>query len=142
MLLDFAANVTMLTYQLRQMASVTTWFVTLLPDALTVPLTIPKGVERWMGRLDHAFHAEFQRAISEPFKTASGEHVGDVRIAGPGSGNVTFIRIFDAGCVMPSSLYAAHISCKPLYRHMTPYDQPEASLVRDRVACVRSKSRS
>ncbi|EKM61775.1 uncharacterized protein PHACADRAFT_190964 [Phanerochaete carnosa HHB-10118-sp] len=67
------------------------------------------GIERWMSRLEHDFHAEFDRAPTLSWKMATGEHAGNVRVAGPGAGNVTFVRMFEAG-------------------HLAPYDQPEASL--------------
>ena len=50
-----------------------------------------------MSRLDHRFHDEFLGAPSLPWKTMSGLHVGQVRVAGHGAGNVTFVRVFDAG---------------------------------------------
>jgi cathepsin A (carboxypeptidase C) len=56
-----------------------------------------KGVEQWMSRLEHKFHAEFQLTTPEPWITSSSVYAGDVRVAGYGSGNVTFVRIFDAG---------------------------------------------
>lgn len=58
---------------------------------------ISQGVESWMSRLEHNFHAEFSRAVSLPWNTHSGRHAGQVRVAGHGAGNVTFIRVFDAG---------------------------------------------
>lgn len=50
-----------------------------------------------MTRLEHDLHEDFERASSLPWKTPSGRYVGDVRVAGPGAGNVTFVRVFDAG---------------------------------------------
>lgn len=50
-----------------------------------------------MTDLDHKFHPEFKAAPSLPWKTDSGQHVGQVRVAGHGAGNVTFVRIFNAG---------------------------------------------
>jgi len=72
-----------------------------------------QGVELWMTRLQHAFHAEFSAAPSRPWRTSSTKYLaGEVRFAGgagSGAGNYTFVQIYDAG-------------------HMAPHDQPEASL--------------
>ncbi|PSR72048.1 hypothetical protein PHLCEN_2v12078 [Hermanssonia centrifuga] len=56
------------------------------------------GVELWMSRLEHRFHDEFARTPSLRWRTKrAGTYVGEVRSAGPGAGNVTFVQIYDAG---------------------------------------------
>ncbi|KAH9854286.1 peptidase S10 serine carboxypeptidase [Lenzites betulinus] len=69
------------------------------------------GVERWMLRLEHVFHDEFVNApVSQFVAKDSGEIGGKVRKAGgSGSGNVTFVQIYEGG-------------------HMAPHDQPESTL--------------
>lgn len=68
------------------------------------------GVELWMSRLEHKFHPEFERSPSVKWRTHEwGYLAGEVRSAGQGSGNVTFVQIYNAG-------------------HMAPHDQPGAAL--------------
>ncbi|KIM49641.1 hypothetical protein M413DRAFT_438816 [Hebeloma cylindrosporum] len=68
------------------------------------------GNERWLGELQTKFQEEFSESEPVPWVTAqSGHTVGEVRSAGSGAGNVTFVTIYEAG-------------------HMVPYDQPEAAL--------------
>ena len=55
------------------------------------------GIELWMSRLEHTFHEEFASAPNLPWYTESGAHAGQVRAAGKGAGNVTFVRVFDGG---------------------------------------------
>jgi len=67
------------------------------------------GVERWMERLEHKFHSEFASSPSKQWKTAESNIVGgEVRSAGYGAGNVTFVQVYEAG-------------------HMAPHDQPEVT---------------
>ena len=57
-----------------------------------------QGVELWMSRLHHVFHAEFSTARSIPWKEHDTRIVsGTARAAGRGAGNVTFVRIYEAG---------------------------------------------
>ena len=52
----------------------------------------------WMERLDHRFHAEFGYTLPQPWRTEkTGYYAGTTRSAGEGAGNVTFVRIFNAG---------------------------------------------
>ena len=56
------------------------------------------GNERWMLKLEHDFHGEFVSAPSTPWRVGpSGGLAGEVRSAGGGAGNVTFIRVYEAG---------------------------------------------
>ncbi|OBZ79755.1 Carboxypeptidase Y A [Grifola frondosa] len=68
-------------------------------------------IERWMSQLEHKFHADFELAPSQRWKTSeTGKIGGEVRSAGGlGAGNVTFVQIYDGG-------------------HMAPHDQPEVAL--------------
>ncbi|CCM01445.1 uncharacterized protein FIBRA_03497 [Fibroporia radiculosa] len=67
------------------------------------------GIEQWMRKLEHIFHPEFGKAPSRRWYTIkSGLLGGEVRTAGQGAGNVTFVQIYDAG-------------------HMVSHDQPEAA---------------
>ncbi len=51
-----------------------------------------------MSRLEHRFHDEFTRTPSLRWATKrAGTYVGEVRSAGPGAGNVTFVQVYDAG---------------------------------------------
>jgi cathepsin A (carboxypeptidase C) len=51
-----------------------------------------------MERLDHRFHVEFSVTQSTQWRTEkTGYFAGTVRSAGEGAGNVTFVRIFNAG---------------------------------------------
>ncbi|KAI9507817.1 Alpha/Beta hydrolase protein [Russula earlei] len=70
------------------------------------------GNEEWVENLETRFHKEFKAAPSIQWVTARhGRVAGEVRTAGGGfgSGNVTFVNVYEAG-------------------HMVPYDQPEAAL--------------
>ncbi|THG96311.1 hypothetical protein EW026_g5506 [Hermanssonia centrifuga] len=71
------------------------------------------GNEAWVSKLEHKFHAEFEKSVSTPWITlGSGKIAGEVRSAGGDgftAGNVTFVQIYEAG-------------------HMVPFDQPEAAL--------------
>ncbi|KAF7791079.1 hypothetical protein EIP86_002040 [Pleurotus ostreatoroseus] len=71
------------------------------------------GVERWMEKLEQKFHDEFLNSETLPWTTVeSRKQVGEVRYAGGGgltAGNWTFVKVYEAG-------------------HMVPYDQPEAAL--------------
>ncbi|KAK7060124.1 hypothetical protein VNI00_000888 [Paramarasmius palmivorus] len=65
------------------------------------------GQERYVEALDTKFHDEFSEAKLLPWRVpATGRLAGEVRSAGA-AGNVTYVRIYDAG-------------------HLAPYDQPEA----------------
>lgn len=67
------------------------------------------GVQHWMQKLEHNYHSEFAIAPARRWKTTeSGLVGGEVRSAGPGAGNVTFVQVYDAG-------------------HMAPHDQPEVT---------------
>ena len=51
-----------------------------------------------MLKLEHKYHEEFSNAPLLPFLTERGDVGGKVRSAGgSGSGNVTFVQIFDGG---------------------------------------------
>jgi len=79
------------------------------------------GNERWMLGLNTVFSGEFNQTShkymshfpsSNKTQTDSSKtehHVGTLRYAGPGAGNITFVSLFDAG-------------------HMVPYNQPQISL--------------
>ncbi|KAF7777651.1 hypothetical protein Agabi119p4_3723 [Agaricus bisporus var. burnettii] len=68
------------------------------------------GNERWVEQLDTQFLEEFGSSKSVPWKLYKSDiQAGEVRSAGSGAGNVTFVTVHDAG-------------------HMVPYDQPEAAL--------------
>ena len=78
------------------------------------------GNERWVEVLDTKFKDEFAKKPEREWRVKGIEgkgkwtQAGTVRSAGghgATAGNVTFVRVFEAG-------------------HMVPYDQPEASLVR------------
>lgn len=57
-----------------------------------------QGIELWMEKLDHRFHVEFGVTPSKPWRTEkTGYFAGNVRSAGQGAGNVTFVRVFNAG---------------------------------------------
>lgn len=89
-----------------------------------------------MSALEHNFHTEF--AASKATKwvaTETGRVTGQVRSAGGGgfgAGNVTFVEVFEAGCVKfdPRVLVIRMLNTILLFRHMVPFDQPEAALVR------------
>ncbi|KAJ3552650.1 hypothetical protein NM688_g4041 [Phlebia brevispora] len=74
---------------------------------------IEPGNEAWVEQLDNKFHDEFKRSTSLPWKTIESDtKAGEVRFAGGGgftAGNLTFVKVYEAG-------------------HMVPYDQPEAAL--------------
>ena len=53
-----------------------------------------------MSRLEHTFRSEFATTPDLPWRTLdSGHHAGTARAAGLGAGNVTFVRVFEAGYV-------------------------------------------
>jgi carboxypeptidase C (cathepsin A) len=62
------------------------------------------GNERWVNELETDFKEEFQSSTALPWVTIKDNKVaGEVRVAGgDGStaGNVTFVTIFEAGCVI------------------------------------------
>lgn len=62
------------------------------------------GNRAWTNELEYSHHEEFSSAQVRKFHTPSGKYAGDVQ----NYGNFTFIRMFDAG-------------------HMVPYDQPESA---------------
>jgi hypothetical protein len=61
------------------------------------------GNERWLEVLDSSFQSEYVAAKTIPWVTAgSGKLAGTVRSAGGkgfSAGNVTFVTVFEAGCV-------------------------------------------
>jgi hypothetical protein len=65
------------------------------------------GNERWVNELETDFKEEFQSSTALPWVTIKDNKVaGEVRVAGgDGStaGNVTFVTIFEAGCVRSSA---------------------------------------
>ncbi|KAM0788352.1 hypothetical protein ACM66B_001493 [Microbotryomycetes sp. NB124-2] len=66
------------------------------------------GNEAWTLKLEWPRHDEFNKADNKKWKV-DGKHVGDVRKVGKGAGDFAFIRVFEAG-------------------HMVPMDQPVAAL--------------
>ena len=94
-----------------------------------------QGNEAWVEELDHAFHKEFKAAPSIQWITAgTGRVAGEVRSAGGGgfgAGNVTFVNVYEAGLVQGLESFISHfvLTALPPFRHMVPYDQPEAALV-------------
>lgn len=62
------------------------------------------GEEAWVSKLEHKFHEEFEKTPSSPWITLnSGKVAGEVRSAGGEgftAGNVTFINVYEAGCVL------------------------------------------
>ena len=60
-----------------------------------------KGNEAWVTQLDNIFHDEFKNSTFLPWVTIeSGKKAGEVRYAGGEgltAGNVTFVKIYDAG---------------------------------------------
>jgi cathepsin A (carboxypeptidase C) len=57
-----------------------------------------QGNERWVEALEHNFHDEFVKAKSLQWTTKStGRVAGEVRAAGHGAGNVTFVQVYEAG---------------------------------------------
>ncbi|KAI3615731.1 carboxypeptidase y [Moniliophthora roreri] len=71
------------------------------------------GKECWVEALENQFHGEFLAAKSLPWvDSVTGRVAGEVRSAGGDgltAGNVTFVRVYEAG-------------------HLVPHDQPEAAL--------------
>lgn len=88
-----------------------------------------------MNALEHQFHAEFAASGDEQWVAAeTGRVAGRVRSAGGGglgAGNVTYVEVFEAGCVFSILDYWCYLLMKSLNlsRHMVPFDQPEAALV-------------
>uniref|UniRef100_A0A0W0FN62 Carboxypeptidase n=1 Tax=Moniliophthora roreri TaxID=221103 RepID=A0A0W0FN62_MONRR len=71
------------------------------------------GNERYVEQLDTQFRDEFAKAKLTPWVDLStGRQVGEVRSAGGNgltAGNITFVRVYEAG-------------------HLVPFDQPSAAL--------------
>ena len=75
-----------------------------------------QGNEAWVTQLEHKFHSDFVKAKSVPWITlADGRVAGEVRAAGGNgftAGNVTFVQVYEAGCVacdMLSRVRAEHV---------------------------------
>ncbi|GAA96604.1 uncharacterized protein L969DRAFT_88032 [Mixia osmundae IAM 14324] len=64
------------------------------------------GNEIWMNHLESPFTKEFAASKAKSFVTLEGKKAGTVRQAGPGAGNYTFVRLFDAGHMVPFNLPA------------------------------------
>ena len=86
-----------------------------------------------MSQLEHKLHKEFEKAPSTKWVTAkSGRVAGEVRSAGGGgfgAGNVTFVNVYEAGCVLFSKFHVTLLTKALMDRHMVPFDQSEAALV-------------
>lgn len=52
-----------------------------------------------MVKLDHAFHTEFEHAPLKKWRTGKSTSAasGEIRSVGAGAGNVSFIRVYEAG---------------------------------------------
>lgn len=66
-----------------------------------------------MLKLEHKYHEEFSHAPLLPFiSELTGTPGGKVRSAGgAGAGNVTYVQIFDGGCVSGSAIFPALSVC-------------------------------
>ncbi len=96
-----------------------------------VSFSYHQGNEAWVENLESKFHKEFKAAPSIQWVTAGeGRVAGEVRSAGGsgfGAGNVTFVNVYEAGCVLLWVLVFSFllIACLPIdiWYHMTNQKQ-------------------
>ena len=73
----------------------------LLPSIRRSDALLAQGNEAWVEGLENKFHDEFKRSEFLPWVTQkSHRRAGEVRHAGGGgstAGNLTFVKVYDAG---------------------------------------------